>query len=385
MNAVQIVTIKNKIPLFKGEEQAISVEKIQLEENDFSLIAGKDLYQIGDKAIYIQPDYSLSEIELFDSFIKPNGDPKKSRLGSNRRIRAVKMNLHTGNGEPTYSVGILLPINEVESHLGKSVTEFENLTEALGVTKWEEPDNSANNGGKNGPRREFPDGMYKTDEENINNMWKYLTFPVSLIGTLKNDGSSITLFDTLDNSGICSRKLLVPMRYDKIVGRRTPNFIEKILMFFGRKPNLNIVKFVDSEDGFIVLGKPYLEKLSNYCDTNDLKLALRGEANGKGWKGSGNHNNPTSKLEPNIKFFGADDYSSGKTVKLGEESFAKIINDLGFERCEVIFNKEFSSKEELSEACERYFKANLVEGIVIRTLDSKFSAKYMNNEYDSKK
>jgi len=33
MNPVQIVTIKNKIPLYKGEEQANAIEKIELEEN----------------------------------------------------------------------------------------------------------------------------------------------------------------------------------------------------------------------------------------------------------------------------------------------------------------------------------------------------------------
>ena len=61
-NAVQIVTIKNKIPLFKGEEKAERIELIQLEENGFELVSQKDLYQIGDKAVYIQPDFCLSDI-----------------------------------------------------------------------------------------------------------------------------------------------------------------------------------------------------------------------------------------------------------------------------------------------------------------------------------
>ena len=37
MNAVQIVTIKNKIPLFKGNDKAERIELIQLEENGFDL------------------------------------------------------------------------------------------------------------------------------------------------------------------------------------------------------------------------------------------------------------------------------------------------------------------------------------------------------------
>jgi len=35
MTVVQIVTIKAKIPLFKGEEKAERIELIQLEENGF--------------------------------------------------------------------------------------------------------------------------------------------------------------------------------------------------------------------------------------------------------------------------------------------------------------------------------------------------------------
>jgi len=42
MNAVQIVTIKNKIPLFKGDEKAERIELIQLEENSFELVSQKD-------------------------------------------------------------------------------------------------------------------------------------------------------------------------------------------------------------------------------------------------------------------------------------------------------------------------------------------------------
>jgi len=176
INPVQIVTIKNKIPLFKGEEQANAIEKIEIEENGFSLVAQKDLYEIGDKAVYIQPDYSLSDIPLFESFIRPFGDPKKSKLGSNYRIRAVKFNLHTGDLEPTYSVGILLPILEVETYLktlgktlisnGYEFVKTEELVYILGITKWEEPDNTDNHGMKVRSGKPLPSGVYKTDETN---------------------------------------------------------------------------------------------------------------------------------------------------------------------------------------------------------------------------
>lgn len=81
MKPVQIVTIKAKIPLYKKEDLASKVELIALEENGFEIVAQKDLYNIGDKAVYIQPDYCLSEIPIFSSFIAPDGNEDRSLLG----------------------------------------------------------------------------------------------------------------------------------------------------------------------------------------------------------------------------------------------------------------------------------------------------------------
>ena len=55
------------------------------------------------------------------------------------------------------------------------------------------------------------------------------------------------------------------------------------------------------------------------------------------------------------------------------------------DRCKIVFRKTFFSKEELVKECEDYFADNLIEGIVVRTMDHRFSAKFMNNLYDSKK
>jgi hypothetical protein len=67
--AVSIVTIKQKSTLFKDGQPAERIELIELEENGFTLVSQKDLYQVGDKAVYIQPDYNLSDISLFEGFL----------------------------------------------------------------------------------------------------------------------------------------------------------------------------------------------------------------------------------------------------------------------------------------------------------------------------
>ena len=115
MKPVQIVTIKAKIPLYKKEDLASKVELIALEETGFEIVAQKDLYNIGDRAVYIQPDYCLSEIPIFSSFIAPDGNEDRSLLGKvggkPRRIRAKSFNLSkVPNGEKLYSNGILLPL-----------------------------------------------------------------------------------------------------------------------------------------------------------------------------------------------------------------------------------------------------------------------------------
>ena len=326
MNPVSIVTIKNKIPLYKGDEQANSIEVIELEEVGFELVANKTLYQIGDKAIYIQPDYCVSDIPLFESFIRPNGDESKSMLGKveglPRRIRAKKFTLSKEpNGDPIYSNGILLPYYEVQEYLHNSNSIKhrdtyledieEKLTEKLGITKYEEPEPVSKSGLKSGQTEgKFPEGIYKTDEENINNLWNHIEnkigYPLILVGTEKVDGSSITIGITpkIPEGFICSRNLRKKLTINKIVGRREPNLWEIIKSWFGIKPDLNIYQEIENDDDFVRYGKPYLDTIKTFRGKQNL--ILRGELNGGKLKGSGNKNNPASKEQANIKLFGID-------------------------------------------------------------------------------
>lgn len=201
--------------------------------------------------------------------------------------------------------------------------------------------------------------------------------------------SSISLFVDSDKSEfkVGSRSLIKPMMVEKVVGIRTPTLWERVKAFFGYGPDLLIRELVENDDQFVTLSKPYFDKIKEAIDKRLVggKYILRGEANGQSWKGSGNKNNPTSKNLPNIKFYGVDDYNEGVSIKLGDVGFNVIIETLGFERCKVVFRKTFNSREEIEKECKEYFKTNLIEGIVLRTHDSKFSAKFMNDEYDSKK
>ena len=404
MNPVLIVTIKNKIPLYKGDEQANSIEVIELEEVGFELVANKTLYQIGDRAVYIQPDYCVSDIPLFESFIRPNGDESKSMLGKveglPRRIRAKKFTLSKEpNGDPVYSNGILLPYYEVQEYLYHSnnikhkdtyLEDIEEkLSEVLNITKYEEPEPVSKGGLRSGQTEgKFPEGIYKTDEENINNLWNHIEkkigYPVTLVGTEKVDGSSITIGIThkIPEGFICSRNLRKKLTIKKVVGKIKPNLWDRIKGIF-TWIDLNIYQEMENDDDFVRYGKPYLDKL---LQDGAWNIILRGELNGGKLKGSGNKNNPASKEQANIKLFGIDKINEyNEAEKMPYRQFKLEAEHLGFTTVKEVFNKEFNSKEELLTECNNYFKTNMIEGIVIRTLDSRFSAKVMNLEYDSKK
>lgn len=394
MNAVQIVTIKNKIPLFKSEEKAERIELIQLEENGFELVSQKDLYQIGDKAVYIQPDYCLSDIPLFEGFIRPNGNESKSMLGKvgglPRRIRAKKFNFHRGDCNTVYSNGILLPYNEVALYLeDKYKTSFiylddVDLTKELNITKYEEPETNSSPGIKGGSSIRFPEGIIRTDEENFNNLIHHVEklLPTRLIGKMKIDGSSITLWYKDGKYGIASRNLGKPLTIKRVIGRRKKTLLETIL--FWKKPDLNIYEEVECDSDFVKYGKPYLDKLIEYCDEYKVNLVLQGELCGQGMKGSGNKNNPSAKEPTDIIFFNVCKYEN-QSIKLSEEDFNLYANALELKTPELYFNKIFTTIEEIKQECESVFKSKLIEGIVLRDENHNFSCKFMNNEYDSKK
>ena len=403
---VTIVTVKRKIPLYKGDEQANAIELIELEELGYELVAGKNLYEVGDKAVLIQPDYCLSDIPLFESFIRPidrnTGLPNESKSmlgkvgGEPRRIRAKKFTLSKEpNGDPVYSNGVLLPWNEVENYIKKKDKNpatlnlyIFDLTEKLGITKYEEPEPVSKSGLRSGQTEgRFPEGMYKTDEENINNLWNHIDkkigYPIRLVGTIKADGSSVTFGFTpkFPDGLVCSRNLRKKLMINKVTGRRNKTWWEYLM--FWKNHDLNLYTKMQNPDDFVIYTKPFLDKMSEKGAKN---IVFRGELNGGSMKGSGNKNNPSSKLPVNIKIFGADVINeNGIAEKLPYDIFKGNVEYYGFDAVDEVFNKEFNSKEELVKECNDYFKDNLIEGIVVRTLDSKFSAKIMSLEYDSKK
>ena len=372
-NPVEIVTITAKSSLFKKGtgESATSIELINFsfsngDECGFNVISQKDLYSIGNSAIYIQPDYCVPKTELFSSFHAPYGDPNKSKLGKNGRIRAIKFNFYPeDSSDIIYSNGILLPLSEA-----KITNNIEDLAEFLGITKYEEPERF----GTGDAKGNFPSFLYKTDEENAANLKSHINRVLEAgerIGwTLKIDGSSFTQYyeKVVDGwiTGICSRAM----------EKKIP---DDLSLTSDRWINMSV-------------SSGLYEKGMKYCQDNGRELVFRGEIYGEGvTKGSGNKLNPHSNMQPSLLIFGVDDLSSGFATKLLPSEVQSICNFAGIsclssvEICPRDYDELVTMANEIFESYKRD-RGLIIEGVVVRTLGSNnLSCKIMNDSYDAKK
>ena len=394
--AVKVVTVKKIIPLFKGGKEAERIELLQFNEVGYEVVSQKGKYSIGHIAILILPDYCVSELPLFDDFIAPMGDKSKSYLGKiegePRRIRAKKFNLHKGDGKSVYSNGILLSLMDIKGYValeaGYTLEESERvIANDLGITKYEEPEKQGTIKTGNARKGGFPSGVYKTDETNIEMLWNHIEYPITLIGTEKVDGSSITigLTDDYPNGFIASRNINKALTVKKIVGQRNIKIIEKLM--FWKKPDLNIYEETLNDDNFVVHGMPYLNILK---DNGLHNVILRGELYGGASKGSGNKNNPHAQCKSGIRLFYIDKFDKGVAKKMSRSDFKAYCHEYDFTSVHEYFQKTFNNEFEIRKECELVFEfqkaeKRIIEGLVLSTSDNSFSCKYMNNEYDSKK
>ena len=148
-------------------------------------------FSVGDKVIYFEIDSFLPVRDEFEFLRKTSF--KKMGDEEGFRLRTIKL-----RGQ--ISQGLLQPV----SILNRNPDLGEDVTEELGVQKYEAPIPACLSGEVVGP---FPSNIRKTDEERIQNLaddyesYKGKEFYVSE----KIDGTSCTFFYQNDEFGVCGR------------------------------------------------------------------------------------------------------------------------------------------------------------------------------------
>ncbi len=162
-------------------------------------VVKKGEFLVGDKALYFEIDSYLPIRDEFEFLRKCCYKKIESTDEEGFRLRTIKL-----RGE--LSQGLLLPLNTFPELTDDIIKNTEDLSEILGVKKYEPPVPAHLSGIVKGV---FPGFIPKTDVERIQNLIEYITeyknsdFEM----TIKLDGTSMTVYKYNETIGVCSRNL----------------------------------------------------------------------------------------------------------------------------------------------------------------------------------
>jgi RNA ligase (TIGR02306 family) len=168
----------------------------------WKVVVKKGEYTAGSLAVYAEVD-SFIPHTIAPFLTKPGQFPKVYNEVEGQRLRTIKL-----RGQ--ISQGLLLPMSIRGSDglvVGALFTEGDDVTELLGIQKWEPPQEfrAANAKGS------FPHFIPKTDCERVQNLshqvQQWVEDEVVFQKSEKLDGSSMTVFYKDGEVGCCSRNL----------------------------------------------------------------------------------------------------------------------------------------------------------------------------------
>lgn len=241
----------------------------------YQCVTEKGLHQAGDLIIYIQPDSVLPVDAAW---------AEGYRKYSPGRIRAVKL-----RGE--FSEGIVVKFEQVSDFFPSIILleEGYDVAPALGITHYEPPapqDLSA--------KGLLPFGIPKTDETRWENKISHLPFGHPVDVTLKIDGQSWSAYYHIekDEFGVLGRT----MEYKQECSNKYTAHVERY---------------------------DVKNKLTEYCKTHGVSLAIRGESYGSGIQSF--ESNPHAKLEPGLALFSVYNITERKYERLGDKHYFRNV------------------------------------------------------------
>ncbi len=325
----------------------------------WKVVVKKGEFRPGDLCIYCEVDSFLPISDEFE-FLRKSSYKKMKDGSEGFRLKTIRL-----RGQ--VSQGLLLPITMLVSTLYKgsiTIQEGEDVTERLGITKYEPPIPAELAGKVKGL---FPYFLRKTDEERIQNLTKefelWKTQSHRFYVTEKMEGSSSTFYFKDGDFGVCSRNLELA------------------------EPEPFVPGMVMCEDG---IERPKKENtfwkvakeldLQNKMANVGINFALQGELIGEGIQG-----NPYKIKGHTIRFFSLYDIDSQEYHSF--ENLRRIVEDeMGLETVPVLDDdfKLPDTIEELLAYADAKSVLNLEfdrEGVVIRSYDKSISFKVISNTY----
>lgn len=315
-------------------------------------------FQPNDLVIFFEID-SFLPVEPRYEFLRASSFKSTRHLGDGFRIKTIKL-------KGQVSQGLILPLPEFGLEEGDDVFFGENqegrfiveegsdLTEYLGVKKWEKPLDPRLAGVARG---NFPSFIRKTDQERVQNLFGELKNPEKYDqrdrweATLKLDGSSMTVYlagmDTEEGArfGVCSR-------------------------------NLDLKETEDNTFWQVARKLKLEEKLMN-CGRN---IALQGELMGPGVQGN------REKLEKHdFYLFDIWDIDAQRYLTPAERLIicAEFFNDLSHTpMVGSVSLADFNSVDDFLKYAERKsIVHDVAEGVVFKSWDGVHSFKVINNKF----
>jgi RNA ligase (TIGR02306 family) len=311
----------------------------------WKVVAQKGLYNVGDLAIYFEID-SWIPTELAP-FLSKGKEPREFEGVKGERLKTIKL-----RGQ--LSQGLLMPLSEIYDHVGGQIfgeiceEEGADLTELLGIKKWEKPINAQLAGVCRG---NFPSLIPKTDQERAQNLKKEIVAAQGQVFevTEKMEGSSMTVYQMVVDGemtfGVCSR-------------------------------NMDL-KETEGNSFWATARKDDIEAKMNAVD-EFWSFAIQGELIGPNIQG-----NIYGLKEPKFVVFDVYDIQAGEY--LAPNARRDLIDRMGLEHVPII-TTEFilqHSVEELLVLAE--YKSELAnverEGIVFKQVDGGMTFKAISNKY----
>lgn len=351
---VTVRKIDNILPI----QNADAIEQLGID--GWNVVAQKGLHTVGDTVVYFEIDSFLPiEDERFSTFMKFGINTFEGKQGhrvKTKRLRGV------------YSQGIVIPVSEFPEIVEPQAdTDY---AELIGVVKYEKQEVTGYSGDAKGT---FPWFLRKSDQDRIQNVYGRLQqySDSEFVGTLKMDGSSITVFavdktkyvpDSEDVVGVdiaigyCSRNQQLKMPDTELDG-----WLEQSGKFYQGAYNSNL---------FI--------KAAELCAATGKSLAIQGELVGAGIQGNFEKFEKYQVFAYNIFDVDAGEFVDYKTFL----EYAKMV-DLQIVPevypAQNILEKSVADIVQMADG--KGLLANYREGVVWKQLNGNVQFKAISNKY----